>query len=219
MHPVQVDNYNIKILEEFRETKRKIRIFFSGSWTQNQYKVPLEKFNVLTRFEVISHVINIFYGDGIVKSITETKELYEFLNSNNSKEKIIISDVKTADEDWLKFLSCSDFFIAPTGFKYPWSHNSIEAMSVGTIPILQCNKLFMPHLLHMENCIVYKNTTELEDAIKIALNISLEDLKIMRQNVISYYENYLSPEIISEKLKSIVESEEKELSIAIPYIN
>ena len=77
----------------------------------------------------------------------------------------------------------------------------------------------MPHLLHMENCIVYKNTTELEDAIKIALNISLEDLKIMRQNVISYYENYLSPEIISEKLKSIVESEEKELSIAIPYIN
>ncbi len=28
MHPVQVDNYNIKILEEFRETKRKIRIFF-----------------------------------------------------------------------------------------------------------------------------------------------------------------------------------------------
>jgi len=71
----------------------------------------------------------------------------------------------------------------------------------------------------MENCIVYKNTTELEDAIKIALNISLEDLKIMRQNVISYYENYLSPEIISEKLKSIVESEEKELSIAIPYIN
>lgn len=219
MHPVQVDSFNKAALQNLRQTKRTIKILFSGSWTQDQYKVSLDKYNVLTRSEVIRFIIEKFRGRGILKQVDDRDELTTLLQSGATQEQIIISEVKTRDGDWMKLLSLSDFFISPPGYKYPWCHNSIESMAVGAIPILQYNELFVPALVHMENCICFHNTSELETAITTALSLQQEDIQRMRKNVISYYDEHLSPEAIIKKIKGISMVDKKDIEITIPYIN
>lgn len=219
MHPVQVDNYRKEQLVSLRDSKRTIKVFFSGSWTQEQYKKPLERYNVLSRSEVMRFIVERFDTKKFFRSISSSSELNKLLQNEEVREQVIISEVKTRDEDWLKFLSIADFFISPPGFKYPWCHNAIEAMAVGTIPILQYSHLFVPELVHMENCIRYRNLDELQDAISTAMNMEKEDIARMRANVIAYYEQHLSPEAIVKQFKRISTDDVVQLELAMPYIN
>jgi hypothetical protein len=134
------------------------------------------------------------------------------------QEQIVISETKTKDEDWLNFLATSDFFIAPPGFRYPWCHNAIEAMSVGTIPILQYSNLFSPQLRHLENCLQYQSKEELENVVKLALTLGQEEISRLKQNVVHYFEDHLSPNAIVKRIKELAESGQKKVDISIPYI-
>lgn len=218
MHPVQIDFYNHNVLKTLRTKKRTIKILFSGTWQKKQYQHSLDEYNVITRYEVLTDIIKKFNKMNL-KVISHKQQFVEVLNNDNNNEKIIISDVKCADEDWLKLLSIADFFISPPGSKYPWCHNSIEAMAVGTIPILQYNHLFTPQLVHMENCIAYDNLSELQHALTTALTLETEEIERMRKNVIKYYDEQLSPETVAKKLKHLVDASESGTAINIPFIN
>lgn len=219
MHPVQVDGFNKAALQNLRETKKPIKLLFSGTWTGDQYKVSLGKYNVLTRDEVIRSIIDKFRNKNILRLISDRNELNSLIESQRVNDQIIISEVKTRDEDWMKLLSLTDFFIAPPGFMYPWCHNSIEAMAVGAIPVLQYNNLFVPELVHMENCICFQNKNELEVAINTALTLSADEIARLRRNVIDYYDTYLSPEAIVKKIQGISAGNESKVEMALPYIS
>lgn len=219
MHPVQVVSFNQSQINRLREEKRTIRVLFSGSWTQPQYKAPLDRYKILTRAEVIGFVVEKFGKANVLRQVSKREELTGLMQSPGVDAQIVVSEVKTRDEDWMELLSVADFFIAPPGFRYPWCHNSIEAMAVGTIPILQYNALFVPGLVHGENCFCFQNTKELEQAINTALAVSEEELHRMRQNVIAYYDRYLSSEAIVQKIKTITNNGKPKLEMAIPYIH
>lgn len=218
VHPVQVEHYNHQKLIGLRKEKRTIKLLFSGTWKLKQYQQSLEKYNVISRYEALSFIIEKFNNNSNLKLISSKDEFDDVLNNNRNNEKIIISDAKCTDEDWLRLLSLADFFISPPGYKYPWCHNSIEAMAVGTIPILQYNHLFTPQLMHMENCISYNNLSELEEAITKALSMKNDEIERIRKNVIDYYDQHLSTETVANIIKNLICNSKNHLSIIIPYI-
>lgn len=220
MHPVQVIDYQDNVLKTLRNTRRTINMFFAGNNEKNEYSANKlnQKFNVISRYDVINFLKNDLDKSIPVDTIAEREELYKLLQAEGTKTGIVISEVKTNDADWFKFLSRSNFFIAPPGVRYPWCHNSIEAMGVGTIPILQYSDLFYPHLEHKKNCLTYNNYNELEDAIKTAFTMDEDKIAIMRQHAIDYFETYLSPDALAKKIKDFSESKKAETDIVIPYI-
>lgn len=112
------------------------------------------------------------------------------------------------DQCWLENLSKSDFFLCPPGISMPMCHNAIEAMSVGTIPIINYPEWFSPSLIHMENCIIYDDETDLLDKIDCALNLEKPKLAEMRKKVIDYYNSHLNPVSFINKLEFIQDNKQ-----------
>lgn len=127
-----------------KNSKRTMKIFFAGDTDKNMYDRVKRNFNVISRNEIIEFILSHFDKSIILKSDADKSALKQLLDSEDYINNIIISQVKTIEKDWLKLLSKTDFFICPPGVWMPWSHNCIEAMSAGAIPILQYADLFYP---------------------------------------------------------------------------
>ena len=115
--------------------------------------------------------------------------------NKNYKNKCIIIDTdnyKINIENWLNTIAQSDFFLCPPG-DWPMCHNIIEAMAVGTIPITNYPNWLNPSLKDMENCITFNTKRDLIEKIRLVLELSQEKIEQMKNNVISYYENFYNP--------------------------
>ena len=95
------------------------------------------------------------------------------------------------------------FFLCCPGVVMPLCHNVIEAMSVGTIPIIEREyaQVMYPQLQKGKNAIIFENIDDLKDILdKQLFNISEGDFKIMSDNVLQYYQDFLSPESVVENI-------------------
>ena len=100
----------------------------------------------------------------------------------------------------------------------PWCHNTVEAMSVGTIPIIEYGNLYDPALEHMKNCIRYSTYEELKNAMNLVLNMDRREIEQLRKNVTEYYNRYLSTDSITKNINSFCNSSKQELTVAVPFI-
>lgn len=82
----------------------------------------------------------------------------------------------------------------------PMCHNAIEAMAVGTIPLLEYPEYFHPPLQTGVNCIAFQGQSNLLEQVKRIKNMSREEVYQLRKAVISYYEKYLAPSAWVERL-------------------
>ena len=223
MHPrFYINELSKKELMDLRQRKRKVSVFFAGNMDGLKYddKVIHEKFGMLSRGKIISHIKNKYKGDEKVKFIGSEAHLSHVFNLMKSDDpQMIISVARTDPDKWLEILGNSDFFICLPGVRMPWSHNALEAMSVGTIPILEYGNLFNPPLAHGKNCILYHNYEEFDQAIEMALNMERDKLEATKNNVIAYYDQHLSTEMITHQLKDFYHSKEKDLNIVMPYLD
>lgn len=80
------------------------------------------------------------------------------------------------------------------------SHNAIEALAVGSVPIIQYPELFYPPLEHNVNCLVYKNKQELVDVLKRAMSMSPEDAATLSIGAAAYYDQFLEPKRVVQRL-------------------
>ncbi len=213
------ENTNFKV---YRETQRKVRIMFAGNFERKAYSRSILKEDfegIITRVEVLDHIRAKYSEDARVIYSPTKEHLYDLLETTQAVNNFIIIEVKTPQKDWLRILSKGDFYLCLPGGAMPLSHNAFESMAVGTIPILQYNDLFYPHLEHLQNCIAYSSYDMLEEAIETALSMNKEELLRMKQQVIQYYDEYLATGQTINKIKSFVESGEEKMTIAIPYLN
>jgi hypothetical protein len=67
-------------------------------------------------------------------------------------------------------LSHFNFFLACPGFIMPYSHNVVEAMSVGAIPVIQDTyaHMFFPTLKHNINAIIFTDLGDLSQINRTA---------------------------------------------------
>lgn len=139
-------------------------------------------------------------GDEVV--IIKEQEKMRLVNEGEYSNKCVIVDRHqfSIREPWLEVLSKSNFFVCPPGVIMPSSHNSIEAMAVGTIPLINYPEWFYPRLEHMKNCIEFSNEKDLISQVKHISNMKQTQIEQMRNNVIEYYEKYLLPQSFQQKI-------------------
>ncbi len=100
----------------------------------------------------------------------------------------------------------------------PWSHNAIEAMAVGTIPILQYDALFYPPLKHLKNCISYRDYASLDEAIQTALTMDEAQVQQMKSEVLDYYNQHLAIDQTINKIQDFAHSAEETMLLGLPFL-
>ena len=221
LHPDMYHAYpSIDQLESLRNTPRAMRIFFSGNADVNLYSRDQlqERFNIMNRISIIKSVNEKFNDTGKLVLLERKEQLQQLLKDNHDYPKIFINADKTESQDWLKVLSKSDFFICAPGVRMPWAHNLTESMAVGTIPILQYAKWCSPPLTDGENCLAFTGAEDLSKVIDDALNMPQHEIKRIRKNVITYYEDYLSPGSVVKRIDEFMKSEKAEMTVAVPFV-
>jgi hypothetical protein len=104
--------------------------------------------------------------------------------------------------EWLYVLGLADFFLCLPGREMPMCHNAVEAMAVGSIPILSYPDWFHPPLEDGKNCIVFCSDDELVPAIRRALAMSEREIRVLRESATKYYETWLTESASARRLLS-----------------
>lgn len=110
---------------------------------------------------------------------------------------------RVAVEAWLSTLASGRFYLACPGYRYPMSHNIIEAMAVGSVPITQYPELFYPPLEHGKNCLVFQDAHDLVDIVEQAIHMQDAKAAELSASAAAYYDRYLSPQATIEGLLSM----------------
>lgn len=206
-------------LNEIRNQKRNVLVFFAGNSDSKLYDrdVLREQFTgSVSRLSALRFIMEQFTAGGEMECVRETSRLSEILE--RGAMKIIISEVQSPGEQWLNIIGKSHFFLCLPGVRMPWSHNAIESMAVGTIPIIQYGSLFTPPLEHRKNALCYSNLEELGKILTEVNALPEQEIARLRRNVIHYYDHYLSTEVVVENLNRFFSSNESYLRLLIPYL-
>jgi glycosyltransferase involved in cell wall biosynthesis len=210
-HPETFISGQFEKIKEYRYNSKLLWCFFSGNYDFETYTKPIHKdfFKVDNRYELINEIKKEFPPE-LLTIVTEASDL--FAKKNVNRHNLVITDwswhpkkisslhSRINNEEWLSTLSQAVFFIALPGVHMPMCHNIIEAMSVGTIPILEYADHFYPELTHNENSIIFKGKQDLVEKLKFVLTLNEEEVKRMRNNALEYYEQYLNIESVVSKI-------------------
>lgn len=182
---------------EIEQKKQRINsVFCYGNFDDKAYlEIDRTAFNVINRRKLYD-----FFA--------AQKDFYLIKNENDLESKISEKPEKKyifaekyvyplPMEQVRETLSHFRYFLCCPGVVMPLCHNVIEAMSVGTVPIIQREyaEVMYPNLEDGHNAIIYNNFVDLRDILNEKLfNISEQKFIEMSLNCIDYYKNYLSPE-------------------------
>ncbi len=201
MNPQMYALKNYENLPKYRQNKRHIKLFFSGNQDAESYTNPVltHFFSKMNRIETIQTLLDNLTNEQKVMIEGNNLDTTTYQNAfvlnqwswtpkqaNNLQKRV-------SNQDWLQTLSYSDFFLGCAGVNQPVCHNIIEAMSVGTVPVLEYAEYFAPVLEHKKNAIIFNGRQDLIEKIKEILAMNPEEIATLRHNVITYYEEHLSP--------------------------
>ena len=131
-------------------------------------------------------------------------DLQQFFESKTDNKILLVNSLKGGvPMDLLRqVLNSFDFFFAMPGVVMPFSHNIVEAMSAGCIPFIQEQyaKLFWPALHNGEQSITFTGLDDLEDKINYLFTLPEDEIELMRNKVIDYYNNYLVPKNVVDRI-------------------
>lgn len=201
---------NHETINSFRNRERKIKIFFSGNLDEKSYNNLHQRFNLMSRTETIKIATHHLKEKALeitdfnqLKQLLEAKYINKFVFTNwkwNPTDNFHL-EARIPNNQWIETLSYCDFFLCCPGVSMPMSHNAIEAMAVGTIPLISYGEYFYPNLIDKINCVLYKDETDLKQALDYILNSKEEDLLTIRKNVIEYYNKHLNPSSFIKKFE------------------
>ncbi len=185
--------------------KRKQSLFMAGNFDERTYSATQNEgiFKTISRLLIYKYLIN----RKLLYPIDSLQNLNNFYESELENKIILLNRLKiNVPMDELRhWLAKFDFYFALPGVIMPFSHNIIEAMSVGCIPFVQQSyaDLFKPPLLNNIQVITFTNFNDLEDKINYLFNLDIHKIELMRNEVYTYYYNYLTPNKVVEKLENI----------------
>jgi glycosyltransferase involved in cell wall biosynthesis len=113
-------------------------------------------------------------------------------------------------EEVRETLSHFNFYFCCPGVVMPLCHNVIEAMSVGTIPIIQKEyaEVMYPNLTDNENAVIFNDLEHLDSILKDIFETPQSEVSRMRENALKYFQDYLSPESMIEHLNESIRNKE-----------
>lgn len=197
MHPSSYVLLDEKTENLSENTTRPIKIFFAGS-SLPVYREYL-KFAMLDRWSITELIQKVFYNH-IIRYDKSFQGSADILLAITSSPVNSFSKYDLEFNKYLSLCSRSRFFLCPPGLSMPMSHNLIECMYAGAIPITNYADYLHPRLTHMKNCLCFNTQKDLCEVIQIALDMSENCINVMRKNVQSFYREYLSPESQAQRI-------------------
>ena len=140
----------------------------AGNFDENTYTTTQQDgiFKALSRLWIYSFL----QSKQSLYPIHSLQNLYDFYTSDIDCKIILINRLKLniPMDELRQWLAKFDFFFALPGVVMPFSHNIIEAMSVGCIPFLQQSyaEMFKPPLINNIQAVTFSDISDLEDKIK-----------------------------------------------------
>ena len=202
MHP---DFYHKKIWNKLVKPvkKRKKSIFMAGCFDRTIYsEIKNTPFKVESRTEVYDYLKE----NKLLTKVNSFEDLQILLKSNSDNLCVItnVDSFRIALNELRETISHFYYFLALPGVVMPHAQNLIEALSVGSIPIIheEYARLMIPNLKHMNNAIVYNDLEDLHDKIKLAYNLDDKVLSKMKNNASKYYQENLSVSAVVNKITS-----------------
>lgn len=171
-------------------------LFCYGNFDDKAYlEIDRTEFNVINRRKLYDFFQNHpnFYliknKDDLQKTISE-KLQQQFIFVEKYVNPLPMEAVRET-------LSNFRFFLCCPGVVMPLCHNVVEAMSVGTVPVIQKEyaDVMYPNLEDGKNAVIFNNFEDLKTILNQKLfNTSEKDFKKMSRNCLDYYNKNLSPE-------------------------
>jgi hypothetical protein len=182
-YPIVAQQADDVTLDQLRARPRTARLFFGGNLKPSYGSGKIGRnFDLMSRIEVID-TVSLSFASRIVPTFAQA----------NSEHCVVISDSRSHPieiNDWLPSMASSDFFLCPPGNSQPLCHNFAEAISVGTIPILEYGDRIRPNLVDGQNAIFFCGPGGLLSAVARVLSMSDKEIRSLRRGVIDFYDNH-----------------------------
>jgi hypothetical protein len=209
-------------LDSAAKQRRRFRIGFFGTHDREFYTRHYH-FPGMNRFEILEVFLQKF-GNRI-------KQLRGFPRDWDPCEIAVSIDSRGGDRKGKSFLSQDhylealrecDFVLSPPGWCMPVSHNLIEAMFCGAIPITNGGAFMAEPLKDGKTCLDFQDAEGLRSVIKRALAMDERNVARMQGAVRDYYNRFLDPKAVPEALlqskggRVFVNAEENSVRLVFP---
>lgn len=175
---------------------RKQSVFMLGNFDPAVYQPLLEAFGIADRNAVYDHLA----AKGMLYPCPSRDALDAFLDGAQDGQCLIMKrkDFTIPIEELRALLQQFSFFLALPGTVMPHCHNLIEALSVGTIPILHAEyaRMMVPALQHGENALIYQDLDTLEQCLQEAYTLTPSSVQRLRTAAQDYYQTHLTPQAV-----------------------
>lgn len=189
------------------DSKRINALFCYGNFDSKAYlAIKKTSFKVVPRTELL----RFFQKKEDFISIKNKETVLESFEKKDLDKKFVFAikeNYRIEMEDIRDILSYFNFYLCCPGVVMPLCHNVIEAISVGTIPIIQKEyaDVIYPKLEHLKNAIIFDDLEHLNQIInKEIFEYSSEKISEMRENVLEYYNNFLTPKSVVENINKSI---------------
>ncbi len=177
--------------DSLRTVPRDIRLLFAGSCHAGYYdkqEIITARYRMMTRYTVIE---SLRAGGGWFE-VSGPSDLGRI---HGSKRPVLIDSARARilPEAWLDTIAAADFLLCPPGTIMPMSHNIIEALGVGTIPLTNYPDWFFPALEDGRNCFVFRSAKELLARVEEIRGLPAARIESMRAACRDYYDRHLDP--------------------------
>lgn len=197
-----------------RHAKKHIGIIISGNFDEKIYNDPTlkKRYGLINRSEIYNKIISL----QDTKQITGT-ELIERYKSDTYLNNTVLMKWQLGaipSPQWRYYLSASKFLFCAPGMTMPLCHNVIEALSVGTVPIINYKDWLNPSLEDGVNCIVYSTVDSIPIAIERALSLNKENYEKMQENCLKYFSEFYEKfdfENLVDKIITLVNEDPNDL--------
>lgn len=197
------------------QRRRRFRIGFFGTHDREFYSTHYH-FPGMNRFGILEIFLNKF-GERITKlhgrpSDWASCEIAVSIDGRGGDRK---GKSFLSQENYFEALRECDFVLSPPGWCMPVSHNLIEAMFCGAIPITNGGAFMAESLKDGETCLDFQDAEGLVSAIEQALAMDCGEVEQMRGAVWDYYGRFLDPKAFGAGLgmtgfdRILVNAEEK----------
>jgi hypothetical protein len=213
LHPHYYASGLYRTLPGLRDERRDVRLFFAGTSNPTAYTRSFASglFPIMDRSAVLAAVQEDFRSETLVVRRREDAGRI----ARSGKPIVLVLTDRTEDtlakhllgpRQYLRLLAGSAFSLCPPGWIMPFSHNLIEAMAVGTVPVLSYETLLDPPLVPRENCLSFRDRDELRSAIRLTLSANDAEISDLRAATARRYDQSLSVGAFAARLFTALKS-------------
>ncbi len=182
---------------------RKKSLFMIGNCDRKYYqqisKSPF--FKLPSRYDTVQYLSEKEY----IMRPPNIEVLEEFLEGDQDSKTVLVDTSKQFQLGGAQMkiiLSKFQFYLALPGVVIPQSHNLIEAMAAGCIPVLHRSyaDMMRPKLISGHNCMTYEDLEDLDEVIKSLYKFSQAYAEEIQCEVLKYYKQFLHPKSVVDKI-------------------